>query len=68
MKIFEYMFDGRSTGARISVGVSDDGETLIYLPGCPEAFTIRNGHPVEIDISGNGPGPDVRIHLEVKAL
>jgi len=65
MKLFSYVFNGRTNPTRISVGISDDGETHVYLPGCRETIIVRKGFPIKIDISGNGPGPDVAILLEV---
>jgi hypothetical protein len=62
-KLISYGFNGRS-GARISVGVSDDGLTRIYFPGCIEAVIVSHGHPISIDVSGNGPGPDVAVLIE----
>jgi hypothetical protein len=63
-KLISYAFNGRSAGARISVGVSDDGLTRIHFPGCIEAVIVVPGYPVSIDVSGNGPGPDVAILIE----
>jgi hypothetical protein len=63
-KIFSYAFNGRSNPARISVGVSEDGVTCVYFPGVMEPCIVVKGHPIEIDISGNGPGPDICILAE----
>jgi hypothetical protein len=64
-KLFSHAFNGRSNPARISVGINDDGETHIYLPGVRETIIVRKGFPINIDISGNSPGPDVAILVEV---
>jgi hypothetical protein len=64
MKLFSCVFNGRSSPARISIGIAEDGETHVWLPGCRETVIIRKGYPIEIDISGNSPGPDVAILLE----
>jgi hypothetical protein len=65
MKIFSKCFNGRREPFRISVGINDSGRTVVYLPDMPEPFIVIEDYPIEIDISGNGPGPDVAILVEV---
>lgn len=64
MKIFAIIFNGRE-GYRISVGVNEEDRTCIYLPGVLEPVIVTKDAPIDIDISGNSPGPDVAVMVEV---
>jgi hypothetical protein len=64
MKLYSLGFNGRSNPQRISVGIDYDGLTRIYFPGTVEACVVRKSSPVEINISGDSPGPDVAILVE----
>ena len=64
MKLFSYGFNGRSSPAKISVEVDEDDTTRIYFPSVTEPLLLRKGCTVDIEISGNSPGPDVAILVE----
>jgi hypothetical protein len=54
--------------AKVTISVNDNGRTLVHFPGCIEPIIVLNGYPIEIVISGDGPGPDVAIMMEANRL
>jgi hypothetical protein len=64
-KLIMHAFNGRAAPQRITVGKTKDGQTHIWFPGCTETVIVRQGSPVNIDISGYGNSPgDLAILIE----
>lgn len=51
--LFQHLFSNRAEPRRIRVGVNENGETLVYLPGCTFPVIVKYGLPLEIEICGH---------------
>lgn len=66
MRLFQLMFNPRVQETKISIGINEKGETLVYVQSAVEAIKVTKEHPIDILLGIVAPTPfDIQMQLDV---